>query len=165
MWMQALREMCRNNGVFLPTYLINDMTASDLELASMAPYKWRSQALEKCEIHLPHHLLALQGAPAPIFAGDVLEYRLQLEDHFDNNSTLYLVPGGRYLIATSDGGTLIWDLGFSACGRHAPGYEPRIVAAAEFPDNHVNCFQPSSDGLGIYLLKHRNAEEYGDDDE
>ncbi|KAI5885406.1 uncharacterized protein SCHCODRAFT_02520808 [Schizophyllum commune H4-8] len=151
-WTAAVREMCKRNGVFLATYDLEGMSLDMLEHAATAPLRCLN-------------LLRSRSGPRADFTGNserrlsplarqALALRLPGErplssygeDHFNFFS---LVPGGRFLLATSKRHFHIWDLGQNAyCGvRPLPLYVKTLDELLKEPE------EPSSMGCNIMIYE------------
>ena len=144
--------MCKRNSVFLTTYDLEGMSLEVLEHTATAPLRCLS-------------LLRSHSGPRADFTGNserrlsplarqALSLRIPgerpfssyWEDHFNYFS---LVPGGRFLLATSKRHFHIWDLGQNAyCGvRPLPLYVKTLDELLKEPED------PSLSGCSIMIYE------------
>ncbi|EDR03747.1 uncharacterized protein LACBIDRAFT_306762 [Laccaria bicolor S238N-H82] len=140
-WLNAVRRMCRRHGVFAPSFPLEDMSITELEHASLCPSRLSS---------LIHNDIPLRS-----FVTRILEPRTPTDSEGDLCcSSVFLIPGGRFLVVDSAHGICLWDLGIH--GGKAPKFRPVAV----IPDVMLLCCGPTQDGLGIILIsrrtRHRN---------
>jgi hypothetical protein len=140
-WTELFRETCFLYKVFAPTFPTENMSASDLEHAALAPFRFASNL--GCGPNPPSRR-ALQP---------VRDTSLHPRDpqtlHTFQISAAYLVPGGRFLLLNSTIGTLsLYDLGYSVA--HTPSDFPVTSVIWRF---RVSAFsaQPTADGQGVRL--------------
>jgi hypothetical protein len=116
------------------------MTTSELEHAVTSPYQFTTilrqaaNALEGCNKLSPHVTCVLHCNP-PHLPSDIL--------------TIYLVPGGRFLITSSASFVMsLWDLGYNS----TVSIDQNPVASVVF--NHIVSefeVQPSADNMGLRI--------------
>ena len=85
-WMAALRRVCLDNTLFLPSFPISDMSDLELENAAMAPRRW----IELCGALMRQHLNdpgAILSPPQATRIIDAIEIDYATTD-------LFIVPGG-----------------------------------------------------------------------
>lgn len=139
--MRALRRVCVEYSCFLPTYPTDEMSLSDLELAATSYYRFSSRLWSELEN---------DQALLPV-AARVLSPTGR-SPHTQGFRDSILVPGGRFLVTRSNGGTVkLWDL----------GYMPDMLINTHelalldnpFLDNEFELLlQPTANGLGLILL-------------
>ena len=134
------------------------MTVSELEYASLSPHLFinvvkrydgtRDRVACRTRIFDGRRILAPGRAPEPIFDVD----------------SMYLVPGGRYLIASGGDDVrtflCLWDIGY---GAHAPmkvlpltiweeAQPPRTGPLLNIEEISIKAVAPSSDGKGLVVV-------------
>jgi len=149
-WIGALNRTCRHNSLFLPSFPIPDMSLLELERAATAPSRWIMLSSSKNRNPnklLPSRTTRITNNSIPFTLDD-----LALQN-------LYLVPGGRYLLASSslsfsseyyDLG--VWDLGYVFDGAMSSDEKTTKVWVTSI--NGLGDFTvcPTPDGLGIRIL-------------
>ncbi|KAL1725065.1 hypothetical protein EV714DRAFT_288135 [Schizophyllum commune] len=119
-WMTAVRTMCSRNLVFRANFDLANMSLEELEHAATAP----SRFLRLLHKHASTSPSAVTMKP---LAKRTLLMRLPetvtssspLAEH-DGFTVICLVPGGRFLAATSERHFHVWDLGRSGYERMKP---------------------------------------------
>jgi hypothetical protein len=97
-WATALRQVCHDNTLFLPSFPIPNMSDSELEWAAMAPRRW----IELCG--------TFQKQNSNV--NKMLHPRSpRIIKHAANYLELCIVPGGRYLVSVGND-LSVWDLGY-----------------------------------------------------
>ncbi|KAF9479325.1 hypothetical protein BDN70DRAFT_932655 [Pholiota conissans] len=113
-WIEALRQICLANAIFLPTFPLDEMTVPELEHAAMAPYKWLALGYvgdgsgTRTSVGT-HRIRNLSPVEASLHSDEMDPPE---EDDFEVRS-LFLVPGGRFLVTFSWRWICVWDLGFA----------------------------------------------------
>lgn len=120
------------------------MGLSELEHSVMSPVRFTTflkrvgNSLDACNARFP-------------CVSRILPYRLPgISDPLPDLSSIYLVPGGRFLLTSSTGSVItLWDIGYNAC---AP-IDPFPVASAVL-EHAITKFevQATGDGLGIRIF-------------
>ncbi|KAF8805721.1 hypothetical protein BYT27DRAFT_7103860 [Phlegmacium glaucopus] len=139
-WMDALRRVCLDNTLFLPSFPIPDMTVLELEHAAMAPRRW----IELCAAFQKQH---------PIDSGAKLCSRtIRIIDNplaaIADDPEIFIVPGGRYLVSDSSTGIFIWDLGYTSSA------DCKLIASVEreVQSQNASMVQATPDGLGLTIF-------------
>jgi hypothetical protein len=133
-WVAALRRVCLDNILFLPSFPIPDMSDLELERAAMGPRRW----LELCgAFQMQHH------------SNDSIEMlhprTSRIIEHGDS-SHFFIVPGGRYLVSAGVG-LYLWDLGYVST------VDCKLVASVGLGDEFVFLeVQATPDGKGLVIL-------------
>lgn len=160
--------MCFLNGIFSPTFPLEKMTLFDMVYAALAPSKWLAFSSKPTPPNDEGNELSSSPSHWIYLEEDGLSGHWMKEGDDDKmiadvfvERTLFLVPGGRFLIVTSPIGTMIWDFGLSAYRRHTPEFKPEVVAAADSPLDTLDEFFPTPDGLGVYMVKCRKDDING----
>lgn len=141
--------MCLANGLFLPTFPLADMSLKELESAALAPYKWRSVAARAYPHtqELPAHSHLFSPMASDSSATD--DGEPGEEDDYDLRS-VFLVPGGRYLVTFAWRWIAVWDLGFSPYrGR---GSFTKVIARAKVKLHSKYLVHASPDGRALRVL-------------
>ena len=134
MWIAALQRVCLDNTLFLPSFPISDRSDLELERAAVAPRRW----IELCG--------AFQKHPNEVGAGIPYPRTTRFIKVADDQSHLFIVPGGRYLVSAGDG-LFVWDLGY------VPTAECKLVASVGVGSDFMFCkVQGTADGMGLVLL-------------
>ncbi|KDR79839.1 hypothetical protein GALMADRAFT_241929 [Galerina marginata CBS 339.88] len=141
-WTTVLRNMCYQNTVFAPTFSIDDMSVSELEKAATAP----ARMLSRLENHQKSsHKTPLKPHRTRYFSP---------EDDEVNFDSVFLVPGGRFLVTGSLDGLKLWDLS-SFSNENAP----QIVMSWLFPLNTVFGIKPTAGREGLILAAGRESTD------
>ena len=126
------------------------MSVSELERAATAPSRWimlssRSvnQVLPSCTTQINNSILSTVDDP------QVAE---DSEIELEALEKLYLVPGGRYLVASSSTCLGVWDLGYVSDGAMTSDEKSTCVWATRVNDILEFTVCPTLDGLGIRIL-------------
>ncbi|KAF8805716.1 hypothetical protein BYT27DRAFT_6653622 [Phlegmacium glaucopus] len=142
-WVDALRRVCLNNTLFLPSFPIPDMTVLELKHAAMAPRRWiglcaafQKQDLNDSCAKLCSRTTRIINNPLAAMA---------------DNPEIFIVPGGRYLISHSSTGLFVWDLGYTSSA------DCKLIASVELSLGHEgrshSCMvQATPDGLGLIIF-------------
>ena len=135
-WATVLHRVCIDNAIFLPSFPIPDMSDLELERAAMAPRRW-------IELYG-----AFQKQHSNDFSLSELRPRttriIDLKDHAPFNS-LFIVPGGRYLV-TAGNGIFVWDLGYNST------VDCKLVASVDNRKFKIWMVQATPDGKGLVIL-------------
>ena len=132
--MAVLHRVCIDNTLFLPSFPISDMSDLELERAAMGPHRW----IELCSASQKQHSNDFS---------EMLHPRATRTIKGAVNS-LFIVPGGRYLVSTvSGGGLFVWDLGYVST------VDCKLVASVGLLDDFEFCVvQATPDGKGLVIL-------------
>ncbi|KAF7763673.1 hypothetical protein Agabi119p4_8210 [Agaricus bisporus var. burnettii] len=127
-WIKALTDVCVENDVFLPTFPINSMTTEQLLRAATSPSRISAFLMrnhEKTLVPTVHIILDLELSEG------------------DSTTTLYLVPGGRFIILLSSRTLQLWDV----------DGEKKLVASHCMGryEKSTMSMQPTKDGMGLQL--------------
>ncbi|KAJ7016004.1 hypothetical protein C8F04DRAFT_626851 [Mycena alexandri] len=144
-WMDALRRVCAGHEVSVLTYPIEKMSLRDLEHAATSPARFIAQISKDWSSRA-------DGGLVPAFSTRLLQPRLPklTPGHLGELLLMRLVPGGRYLVTTSDIGRMsIWDLGYGPAAILNP-YPLLSTVLANTPTQIL--IQPTKDGKGIRIL-------------
>ena len=132
MWIAALRRICLDNVLFLPSFPIPDMSDLELERAAMAPSRW----LELCGKQKQHSNDSIE----------MLHPRTSRIIEHGDSSLFFIVPGGRYLV-TAGVGLYVWDLGYVST------VDCKLVASVGLGDKFSFLeVQATPDGKGMVIL-------------
>jgi len=105
-WSRILRETCIKEGLFQPSYPVDDMTLQEIQQASLSPSRWRNRI---CSNIIGNDLNAFCKSIKPFH--DCLEHPIAPAKLHRN---AFLIPGGRYLVSVPKGHDIeIYDLGVS----------------------------------------------------
>ncbi|KAF5317267.1 hypothetical protein D9611_003491 [Ephemerocybe angulata] len=112
-WAVALRQVCREHSLFLPTFPIDKMDTRQLFIAAMGPYRFRS-LIESAGSFAAHADDAPVLSPArEPFASHKMTVIPQ--------PASYLVPGGRFLLTFDCRAFILWDLGLVGSAKDING--------------------------------------------
>ena len=133
MWVAALRRVCLDNVLFLPSFPIPDMSDLELERAAMAPHRW----LELCGEFQKQH--------SNDFSKMLHPRTSRIIEH-DDSSHFVIVPGGRYLVSAGMG-LYVWDLGYVST------VDCKLIASVGLGVEFVFLkVQATPDGNGLVIL-------------
>jgi len=143
-WIKALTNLNRNNGIFLPTFQLDQLTTQELTQVVTAPVIWLTTIRERYrqQQEQPHRDLTWKPwivNPNPIELG------LEVEDEFQ---ALFLVPGGRFVVLLTIFSLQIWDLGL--VGKGSVPHRVTWVRMSQ-QGNIAFSTQPTKDSLGLRL--------------
>ena len=140
--MAALRQVCIDNTLFLPSFPISDMSNLELENAAMAPRRW----IELCGALTRRHLNdpgAILSPPRATRIIDAIEIDYATTDFF-------IVPGGRYLVTSSHIITSVLDLGYTS------SVDCKLIASVGLEGGRQGCntcmVQATPDGMGLIIV-------------
>jgi hypothetical protein len=143
--MQALRKLVYDANIYVPTFPIDSMSLAQLEHAATADYRFTS--------FMRSHLKSddnINGddRPLPGYTTRLLSFNHGSADRF--GTAQYLVPGGRFLLASTDDGVLgCWDLGYSP----DTAISPHPIATTRTLDlNPLNAMDVQCANGGVDLL-------------
>lgn len=145
MWTTALRRMCLDSAVFLPTFPIDQMTVGSLEREAIAPFIWISQYKRKRSSI--EDLNEFDNKLLPSMTREI-NFR---DGALCGFCTLFLVPGGRFLFSFHSKDICLWDLGYNLEGSKPFISEPiaRMQIWAFYVENSI---YETPDKLGIRLV-------------
>ncbi|KAF6748723.1 hypothetical protein DFP72DRAFT_820041 [Ephemerocybe angulata] len=125
-WAVALRQVCREHCLFLPTYPIEKMDTRQLFIAAMGPDRFKS-LIEGAGSFAAHadDAPALNPAHGPFASHQVAV--------LGKRGASYLVPGGRFLLTFDCKALTLWDLGLVGSAKDINGPQPRGMAHVDFP--------------------------------
>lgn len=107
----ALREICRKNTLFEPSFPFHSTDLLELQRAALGPTLWHRKV---SRARTSGTKLMLQEGP--------LEFRIPPPTAGSTYHCVSLIPGGRYLLTgTSQGKIDVWDLGIPGGPRKTPG--------------------------------------------
>ncbi|KAF8801201.1 hypothetical protein BYT27DRAFT_7245340 [Phlegmacium glaucopus] len=135
-WIDALRRVCVENTLFLPSFPMPDMSDAELEQAAMAPRRWIELSAS----------LSTQRSRAILSPTATRT----IDSPFPNNpwdAIVDLVPGGRYVVSSSTSGLGVWDLGYKSSA------DCKLIAFVE-AEAGINCgdVHATPDGMGLVIL-------------
>jgi hypothetical protein len=134
-WVVALRQVCFDNILFLPSFPIPDMSDLELERAAMAPRRWLELCCKSQKQHSNDSSEMLHPRRSRI-----------IED--GGSERFFIVPGGRYLVTAGDG-LYLWDLGYVST------VDCKLVASVQVGLGDYFSFlevQATPDGKGLVIL-------------
>ncbi|KAJ7689473.1 hypothetical protein B0H17DRAFT_1066715 [Mycena rosella] len=144
-WMDALRRVCAAHEVSILTYPMENMSLADLEHAATSPARFIAQISKD---RAADDLI-------PAFSTRLFEPRLPkssspTEPLLGNVSMMRLIPGGRYLVTSSDTAHVcVWDLGYSP----AAVINPYPFVSTVLPEEPTDLLiQPTTDHNGFRFL-------------
>ncbi|KAF8801205.1 hypothetical protein BYT27DRAFT_7115713 [Phlegmacium glaucopus] len=137
-WVDALRRVCLENILFLPSFPMLDMSDAVLEQAAMAPRRWielsTSLSTQGSSVLSPTVTRIIDN-PFPTNLG--------------NDAIVSLVPGGRYMVISSSKGLGVWDLGYTSSA------DCKLIASVEVEANlKSGDVHATPDGMGLVILSH-----------
>ncbi|KAF6748719.1 hypothetical protein DFP72DRAFT_820013 [Ephemerocybe angulata] len=101
-WAVALRQVCREHSLFLPTFPIEKMDTRQLFIAAMGPYRFKS-LIESAGSFAAHAEDAPVLSPA---RGPFASHKVAVLPQ----TASYLIPGGRFLLTFDCEAFILWDL-------------------------------------------------------
>ncbi|KAJ7739975.1 hypothetical protein DFH07DRAFT_839507 [Mycena maculata] len=143
-WISALRRVCALHEVPMCTYPVENMSLAEFEHAATSPARFLAQIFKNraTDDLIPAFSTRLfkprlpRFSPGPAPLGEV--------------SLIRLIPGGRYLVTSSDANRIcVWDLGYSPAAIVDP-YPLASTVAAGLPRELL--IQPTKDHRGLRLL-------------
>ena len=140
--MNALRTVCFDYNIFLPTFPLDEMIVPELEQASTCHHRFTARL--RNELDNKHPL-------API-AIRILKLHPSETSSLGDFNNMTLIPGGRFLISSTNKDIVqLWDLGFTPDMLII--HKPLASVLVNDLDNAFELLvQPTSDGRGILLL-------------
>jgi hypothetical protein len=137
----ALHRVCLDNGLFLPSFPISDMSDLELEKAAMGPRRW----IELCGAYEKQHL----NDPAAILcprATRIINDCFPIEVDYEATD-FFIVPGGRYLVSYSPDGISVLDLGYTSSA------DCKLIASVGPPEGGYDIckVQATPDGMGLAI--------------
>jgi len=133
------------------------MADAELERAATAPLRWIALSSSKARnddgVLPPRATRFIKDPMGSIADGIQLPDSKYLDSHSEYVvDCLYLVPGGRYLVASGPNCLSVWDLGYVSDGMESSNGKPIKIWATTV--NHMDEFvvHPTPDGLGIRIL-------------
>ena len=156
-------RICHKNMLFLPSFSIPDMSVGQLERAATTPFRWIAlSSLKDTKNNIPSHStrrIRFDTLIRPMV--DDFQY-LEYSDEDNDDSegpgrrflNLYLVPGGRYLVALGSQNISVLDLGCASDDDMSS--DRRLARVWSIRVQHIACssyaVHPTPDGLGIRIL-------------
>ena len=108
-WMAALRRVCLDNALFLPSFPLSHMSDLELEKSAMAPPRW----VELCGAFKQPEDLNQHGGILRPRATRIIDGSFGTEVDY-GAINFFLVPGGRYLLSYSCDVISVLDLGYTS---------------------------------------------------
>ncbi|KAJ7185710.1 hypothetical protein C8R46DRAFT_1061508 [Mycena filopes] len=149
-WLNALRRVCEINSLFKPSFPHDDMSFSDLQRAATfgaAPrFTRRLYKREGDGVSVP-----LMPFHRRVFTPRVTKSSNVASEDPGTLKTLDLIPGGRFLIITTDTLLHLWDLGYDATKL----IRPHALASVALPDSGgepLVSVLPTDDGTGLEIM-------------
>jgi hypothetical protein len=153
-WKAAVRRICADNDLFLPSFPTSDMNPVELEKTARSPRRWKDfcRRLEKRRLNDPIGLLR------PPFR----EISHPIIDNL-RPCRFFFVPGGRYLVIysrrTPPGNIYVLDLGYNSstdCALISSAVVPVVEAtgwlgAMNWADLRFSVL-PTPDGMGLNIF-------------
>ncbi|KAF8812954.1 hypothetical protein BYT27DRAFT_7239602 [Phlegmacium glaucopus] len=136
-WVDALRQVCLDNTLFLPSFPIPNMTVVELEHAAMAPRRW----IELCTAFENDDSGAKLCARTTRIINNPLAATAR-------DCELFIVPGGRYLVGQSPKGVFVWDLGYTSSA------DCKLIASVECKSYYC-MVQATPDDMGLIIFSSR----------
>lgn len=134
-WILLLKSVCRQYGIFLPSYPIEDVALMKLQRAALTPHRWMRL--------IQRNLVSGEDPAVPSFLvwnAVRAAYRIKtgLKQDPDSESILFLIPGGRFLLSLNSSHRCIhlWDLGWRVAHRWR---NPSNLRRLTFPLAHQSC--------------------------
>ncbi|KAF5342470.1 hypothetical protein D9611_001084 [Ephemerocybe angulata] len=123
-WVHALRGMCQQHAVFLPSYPIEDMDVRELQRAVTGPARFTALTRN-------HKSTTLDEETPTLPFSSIFSLSLDTRSIWTDigSEGMFLVPGGRFLITANDECLVLSDLG--AAGRQ-PFAQPLILAEQSY---------------------------------
>ena len=162
-----LKAVCEEDRIFLPTFPLAQMSSKELEVAASGPARFassmmcygrpRAEGSENAAAHEVH-----------IMATNVPQYKRTC--HLDSSSTasldwksnhsLFLVPGGRFLILQMTKGVQLWDLGvpWAPSSREYPCELSQYRTTDAYWDSTVTLVHPSGQSGESLRIVRQNVE-------
>ncbi|KAF8812586.1 hypothetical protein BYT27DRAFT_7182624 [Phlegmacium glaucopus] len=138
-WVDALRRVCLDNTLFLPSFPIPDMTVLELEHAAMGPCRW----IELCATFQKQH----PNGPGAKLCSRTTRIISDPLVAVGGSPEIFIVPGKRYLISDSSMGIFVWDLGYTS------SVDCKLIASVEREGGpYTGMVQATPDGLGLIIL-------------
>ncbi|KDR79805.1 hypothetical protein GALMADRAFT_208115 [Galerina marginata CBS 339.88] len=139
-WMEALHRVCIRNSTFRPSFSLESMSRLALEHAATAPRRWIALASRTSD----------RDRPIPPYKTSYL--KPTASEILERCATLYLVPGGRFLVTVSWNMVAVWDLDFVVgLGLHVTQFmEPLALTKLTFTGMFL--VHPTPDDLGLRIL-------------
>jgi hypothetical protein len=139
-WVDALHRVCLDNGLFLPSFPIDDMSDLELEKAAMGPRRWIGLcgAFEKA-----NDPAAILCPRATRIINDLFPFEVDYE-----TTNFIFVPGGRYLVGYSPDGISVLDLGYTSSSNC------KLIASVRMEGEcDISCkVQATPDGMGLVIF-------------
>lgn len=136
-----MRHACTTHRVFAPTYPLDQMSTAELEHAVTSPFRFTAMFKRRATPQLePRNELIAHTTR-------VVQHLCPATSLVLENSSIYLIPGGRFLLASSLTGVMsLFDLG------HNPHAVAKTIASTIFQHAFSDFdVQASSDNLGIRI--------------
>ncbi|KAJ3526125.1 hypothetical protein NMY22_g10299 [Coprinellus aureogranulatus] len=159
LWKRVLRAFCRQRGIFVGAYPLEEMHLAHLQRACMGPERWNK---------LRH---AHGVPPHPLTDVTPLAYAAKLDREWEMPSAFCLVPGGRFFVTVAKlPGTVVrmelWDLGVP--GGSQPFHAVSMASVdLDVEDDTPRCVMhvdaTSDDVLGIAIIPPLNQIRPGFD--
>jgi hypothetical protein len=123
-WFLILQYICHRHRLFLPSYPVDDMSLTQIQLAALGPYRWY-RSIKR------HHGLCEAG-----------DDRMPLRPNSKtpvvvdpSHKMRFLIPGGRFILTADNISIALWDIGVVGCLFKSP---PRRIARTEISNKDVN---------------------------
>jgi hypothetical protein len=113
-WRSALKKTCEKHSFFEPSFPMDSMTLDELRRSAMGPRRWYQKIAKSIRMQEP-----LQPSSNRLI--------LVHEDE-TTHARIHIIPGGRYLLASTDYSITLWDLG----SPYMEQCSPRILHTLRF---------------------------------
>ncbi|KAF8064052.1 hypothetical protein FPV67DRAFT_199842 [Lyophyllum atratum] len=141
-WKSVLRRVCISQGLFMPSFPMEQMSMEELENAALGPLRFSSMLTSRNPDSLPKP-----------HKTRIIEFRSATAGKFGEFQRFDFIPGGRYLITQCDHALLFWDLGANISVNRTLPLNPiaSLPIDTAFKVSGFGC-GPTTDGLGILLF-------------
>ncbi|KAF8156063.1 hypothetical protein B0H34DRAFT_519878 [Crassisporium funariophilum] len=140
-WLDAMNRMCMDNEVFRPTFPVSSMSILQLEYATTITRRWMTSACNGSKKNAEGRWRRIRHTPIT----EVVHPDINEPGRF---SSVYLVPGGRYLVSFAQRWLAVWDLGAPL---HFGYLQPLAVEPIRFFGTFLVHATPDGSGLRIMI--------------
>ncbi|KAF6748707.1 hypothetical protein DFP72DRAFT_819918 [Ephemerocybe angulata] len=145
-WAVALRQVCREHSLFLPTFPIDKMDTRQLFQAAMGPYRFKS-LIDGTGSFAGH------AEDAPALSPARGPFALHNVPVLAGPGASYLVPGGRFFLTFDCKVLALWDFGLVGNVTHVSGPQPRRMAHVDFPPGAFTGYESGHSFMEVFMCQ------------
>lgn len=151
-WVAALKAMCRQNHLFLPSYPTEQMSLANIQRCALGPYIFKKLVQENSSVvaRSKDEQLLANVNPDSKAVRTIAKVDFQkphgIGDGMSSSASgIYLVPGGRFAVVFDGNSLALWDLGVAGV---RPNQQASRVAQVTFAPGTFPAVEEGEGGHG-----------------